>query len=448
MPTSAAAFYDPATFAAQALEGGGAGRFFTGSPADGQTCETCHTGGEPPAVYVSGLPARYVPGATYELLVSWSVELGDVGAMLEISDEHGAGAGTLALPPANEVSDEELCEPRSQHILGARLLDASDGRTIAGLGGCGASAVRVQWTAPRASVGRVWLAGAVVASNQQGDMEGDGVTTFLEPVASFGQQASSSPHDGCSISMGARGSSAATSFAAFALGLLLLRRRRPKRMRSSQWYFTACLIAACSDDPSIEPSSPQSSGAVTLHRGGAVEAWETPEPPVDGGSALDPPAEARDVGDAGDAQAPPSAPFQFRVTTLPQGGTFAPKNIGAIWVEDANRAWVRTLALWATVSLRYLSRYVKANRDGNTVDAITSATFNAHQEHAVAWNFSGARGQTIPDGTYHLMVEVTDRNGPGQVLDIEFVTGPDPATIVPADVPAYVNAELVLSPSD
>jgi hypothetical protein len=448
-PVRSRAFFDPATFTTPVLEGGGGGRFFTGSPADGQTCDTCHTGGQAPRVEVAGLPARYVPGATYELSVSWSPALGDVGAMLELTDEHGAGAGVLALPPSAEVSDDELCEPRTLQVLGTSLFTAAHGRAIAGVGGCGASALRVQWTAPKPSRGTVWLAGAIVVSNQQGDTEGDGVTTFVASAPSFGQKAAASKHDGCSVLLGPQRTTFAGAVAFFALGLLFICRRSKKQR--CWMYVAACVLAACHHESLLDPGPPRSSGPVTLHAGEAVDPWEVELAPLDSGAKIEPPAAAgadaeapsdADTSADADAKAPSLPPLRLRVTTLPQGGQFAPKNVGAIWVEDADGHWVKTLAVWVGVSLRYLSRYLKANRNGNTVDAITSSSLTMHQEHEVSWNLSNASGGVVPDGTYHVLVEVTDRNGPGQVLDLEFIKGAAPQEIAAPDTPYFTGVEL------
>ncbi|MEY4512567.1 MAG: hypothetical protein RLZZ450_4689 [Pseudomonadota bacterium] len=441
VPTGSYAFYDPADFAAPALEGGGGGRFFTGSPADGQTCSTCHSGGQPPGVDVAGLPARYVPGATYELAVTWSPALGDVGATLEVTDEHGGPAGTLALPPAYAVRDDELCEPHSQRLLATKLMHTVDGRAIAGAGVCGASAVRVQWTAPKANVGLVWLAGSVVVSNQKGDVGGDGVTSFVNSVPPFGSASAEAMNHGCSAAPSARSASLPSFAGVLALGLLLLRGRRSRRRRPWPWlYLAACLLASCDHESLLDPGQPRSMGPVTFQVGAAVEGWDAAQPPLDSGPMPQPFADAaEDVV----VQAPSGPSFRLRVTTHPLGGAFAPKYAGAVWVQDEQGKWVKTLAVWATQTLRYLSRYVVANRDGNTVDAVTSATLTEREEHVLTWNLKNALGEAIPDGTYHVMLEATDQNGPGEVLDLPFMKGSAPQTIAPANTPSFENVELV-----
>ena len=183
---TARAFSDPAAFAAPVLEAGGGGRFYTGSPAEGYACDGCHRGGAAPALRIEGLPARYVPRATYELRVSWPRDIEHASAALELTDERGYGAGTLALPGAAAYLPEEECEPHDVGLLAAQLYAADRERTVAATPDCGASTLRVQWTAPAEDVGPVWFAGSVLTSDHDGNFGGDGVSNFARPIPAFG----------------------------------------------------------------------------------------------------------------------------------------------------------------------------------------------------------------------------------------------------------------------
>src|SRR5262245_54814772 len=102
-PASVHAYSDFRTFAYPSNSGGGGGRFYTGSPADGYTCRICHSGGAAPEVRVQGLPLDgYQPGVEYEVTVDWWD--GDaLSTALELTDNEGRPAGSVRLPPESSV---------------------------------------------------------------------------------------------------------------------------------------------------------------------------------------------------------------------------------------------------------------------------------------------------------------------------------------------------------
>jgi hypothetical protein len=208
---------------------------------------------------------------------------------------------------------------------------------------------------------------------------------------------------------------------------------------------------------------------VTLTRGSAVNAWDAAQRLVDSGGETSladaaPPDAAPIIADAARAtdaavasdddaamasdaavavvDAGPSAPLVFRVTTLSQGGQFEPKNIGAIWIQDAGGKWVKTLAIWAGVSTRYLTHYCAANTTGNKVDAMTSATLPMQKAHEVTWDLTDCNRKSAPDGDYSVMVEVTDHNGTGQTLSVPFKKGAEAMMIAPANDAAFSDIQL------
>lgn len=194
---------------------------------------------------------------------------------------------------------------------------------------------------------------------------------------------------------------------------------------------------------------------VEITRGDAVDAWDGGwllDAGSDGATnALDAAQSSMVDVDAGtmtaDAASPavdagPSAPLVFSVTTSSQDGEFAPKNIGAIWIEDSSGAWVKTLAVWAGVSTRFLTSYCAANKTGNKVDAITSATLSAHKTHEATWDLTGADHKVVADGDYSVLVEATDHNGTGKLLTVPFHKADAPMMTAPADTPYFHGIEL------
>jgi hypothetical protein len=111
-------------FFATVQEGGTAGRWFTGSPADGYTCSVCHEGAPGWPVNVTGLPSDgYETGKVYNLRIVWNefrareIQLlaasptADpvMGLVTELISEDGTGAGTIELAELPDVSANEKC---------------------------------------------------------------------------------------------------------------------------------------------------------------------------------------------------------------------------------------------------------------------------------------------------------------------------------------------------
>lgn len=185
------AYSDASGFASNPLDdGGGGGRWFTGSPADGYTCAVCHSGAPGPVLSVQGLPIDgYIPGAMYEVTVDWPDTLLRAGASAEITDERGVGAGTVHLPEGGAMDVREECAAEfGQGILATQRNDVPvanpqlPARVVLNVAACGAQRMRFLWVAPNPPMGTLWLSGAIVDSNGMADVNGDGVTNFARPI--------------------------------------------------------------------------------------------------------------------------------------------------------------------------------------------------------------------------------------------------------------------------
>jgi len=186
-----------ADYARPIEEGGGGGKFFSGTPADGYTCDVCHTGGAPAKLDVIGLPtAGYVPGQTYQIAFQWPMAARDtvphVALMVELTDDDGVTAGTPSLVPYAQWTDAEKCAQdafpagdicRAGAEPGCcRELDPTrdacsfpEQRSFFWMLECGARAARFDWTAPTQPV-EVWFSASIVSSSAGNDAAGDGVT--------------------------------------------------------------------------------------------------------------------------------------------------------------------------------------------------------------------------------------------------------------------------------
>lgn len=205
-PGAARAYSSFADYARPIVEGGGGGKFFTGTPADGYTCDVCHSGAAAPKLDVIGLPsAGYVPGQTYQISFQWPPgpeAIPHVALMVELTDLAGTSAGTTSLVPYAEWTDSEKCAQDAFPAADICRAGAEPGccrdleptrdacsfpneRSMFWMLECGARAARFNWTAPAQPVD-VWFSASLLASNTNNDAAGDGVTLMryrLHPAA-------------------------------------------------------------------------------------------------------------------------------------------------------------------------------------------------------------------------------------------------------------------------
>jgi hypothetical protein len=257
----ARAFTEPRSYVEAPENGGGGGRFFTGSLAEGYGCSVCHSGQAPEPLLVRGLPEDgYEPGGRYDLRVGWpkfaerASELREtqddppaMGLVLELVADTGIGAGSLELASEADAEPEELCvlpegrlaallftvrpgQPIREQGRSCEALDLGE-RCVAAVLSCGASELRVRWTAPAEPQGAIWLSAGFVATDRvSGDPFEDAVTELAQPVLPAGSKADY-PVSELSASCRALPSRGARSLAApalllGALGMLTVRARR------------------------------------------------------------------------------------------------------------------------------------------------------------------------------------------------------------------------------
>jgi PKD repeat protein len=134
----------------------------------------------------------------------------------------------------------------------------------------------------------------------------------------------------------------------------------------------------------------------------------------------------------------------FTVRTVTDNGTYSPKHVLAIWVEDAN-GFVKTRKAMANQRKQYLYTW-KAASNYNVVDAITGSTLTSHQTHTVTWNCTDLSGSIVPDGDYTVWVEFTDKHSQGPIYNITFTKGPDSQSFSPADQTYFKDIQLDFVP--
>ena len=144
-------------------------------------------------------------------------------------------------------------------------------------------------------------------------------------------------------------------------------------------------------------------------------------------------------GQQAHAQATERVDFTVRTTT--PNGNYSPRNIGAIWVEDSNGDFVKTLTVWADRRRQYLYTWDAAS-NRNTVDAVTSATSRNHATHDATWDCTDVNGNRVPDGTYTLRVEMTEEHAQGPLASFDFPVGQPSDTMSLSDETYFHDMEL------
>ncbi|MEZ4404003.1 MAG: DUF2271 domain-containing protein [Kofleriaceae bacterium] len=172
----------------------------------------------------------------------------------------------------------------------------------------------------------------------------------------------------------------------------------------------------------------------------------------DGGSAVH---DAR-PGDGGvapvDGGGPDAAPgcdlsplsaMRIVTTTSAVGGRYAPKNVGAIWIETSGGQYVKTVERWGNRRAGYLTRW-RAASGGDLTDAITGATLTTHVTHDRTWSLTDRQRCEIAAGNYQVVMELTDRDSAGASAVFAFTKGSTPAVFTPADAPNFHNLRFDL----
>jgi len=140
---------------------------------------------------------------------------------------------------------------------------------------------------------------------------------------------------------------------------------------------------------------------------------------------------------------PPSATTGLivTVTTSGTGGSYAPRNVAAIWIENSAGAFVKTLTVYAQARQSDLTNW-NTSSSGNRVDAITGATQSNVGTIYGAWNGTDVAGKVVADGTYKVCMELTDKSTTGNFSTFAFTKGTAAVTLTPANVPSFSAISL------
>lgn len=133
-------------------------------------------------------------------------------------------------------------------------------------------------------------------------------------------------------------------------------------------------------------------------------------------------------------------------TTSISGAEYSPNHILAVWVKNSAGTYQRTLMVYAKDRKGYLYKW-QGSSGGDKTDAVTGATLTSHQTHSVTWNLKNIAGQTLPQGSYLLCMEMTSMDGQGPYREISFTVGSDSYTLTPADGNNFKNISIAYKSS-
>lgn len=220
VPARAFAFSDPALFGQGVDKGGGGGRYFTGSRADGYACSVCHRGGPTPKFVVEGIPDAPVAGTRYDLVVRWDDPATPHALQLELVTPSGAHP-SVTVAAAASLPAASRCEQKADGAPAIYTFDVGV-RRIVGVEDCNAAMVTLSFVATGEPIE---LAIGAITSDASGTVEGDG-TYELRTV--IGEHLASSGGGGCSTG-GDPGGAGLVGLCGLALVRLRAARRRPAR---------------------------------------------------------------------------------------------------------------------------------------------------------------------------------------------------------------------------
>lgn len=224
------AYRNPARFAASVDEGGGGGKYFTLSRAEGYGCAVCHSQGTPVPLEVRNLPVSgFLPSQTYRITIDWPDDVPSVALNVEVTDNAGAPYGQLFAPDPSTLSAADLC-PQSDATeppTAAQTLqmDAAARRVLL-VAECGQAQTSFDWIAPLVPA-QGYFSSSIIFTNRDGKLTGDNVVDVVEPLNA---QATNRYEGACSV-LGRRDFSARPGgfvavAACFTCAVILSRRTR------------------------------------------------------------------------------------------------------------------------------------------------------------------------------------------------------------------------------
>ena len=147
----------------------------------------------------------------------------------------------------------------------------------------------------------------------------------------------------------------------------------------------------------------------------------------------------------------PTCQVAVSATTHSGGGNHSPKNVDAIWVEDASGKFVKSLYVMARNEIQHLNAWnaatTAAGLSRNRVDAVTGASLPGYGTRMASWNCTDVNGKPVALGGYQICFDLNDGNGSDKSTCDNFTLGKAAATVMPPDVlPCFTGRILTYTP--
>lgn len=136
--------------------------------------------------------------------------------------------------------------------------------------------------------------------------------------------------------------------------------------------------------------------------------------------------------------------LNVKFTTIAGGGSYSPKNLDACWVVNSSGVFVKTLIASTSGDKNDLTNWKTATSTYDKVDAVTAATRTSYGLRTGTWDGTNNATPRVQqaDGVYTVKMEMTDRNGTGNVATFTFTKGPTAQTVSPANISVFTNISL------
>jgi hypothetical protein len=170
-----------------------------------------------------------------------------------------------------------------------------------------------------------------------------------------------------------------------------------------------------------------------------------------GGASPPPPGDAGVPRSFGGAPLGATCHLDVVVTTHSGGGNHQPKNVDAIWIQDASGTFVKSLYVMARNEIQHLNAWnaatTAAGLSRNRVDAVTGASLPGYGTRMASWNCTDVNQKVVGAGGYQVCFDLNDGNGSDKHTCDNIMLGTTATTVMPPDaLPCFTGRILTYTP--